>query len=139
LGERQAMTFVLDACAIIAYLRDEDGADVVESALLGDNACVAHAVNICEVYYDCLRRGSAGQADAFLEDLASIGLITREDMDAALWKTVGGYKAAIARVSLADCFAMPLTQRLNAELVTSDHREFDPIAALGICPIRFIR
>jgi PIN domain nuclease of toxin-antitoxin system len=49
LGERQAMTFVLDACAIIAYLRDEEGADVVESALLGDNACVAHAVNVCEV------------------------------------------------------------------------------------------
>ena len=79
------MTFVLDACAIIAYLRDEEGADVVESVLLGNNACVAHAVNVCEVYYDCLRRGG------------------------------------------------------NAELVTSDHREFDPIAAQGICPIRFIR
>ena len=50
MGERQAMTFVLDACAIIAYLRDEEGADVVESALLGDDACVAHAVNVCEVY-----------------------------------------------------------------------------------------
>ena len=34
------MTFVLDACAIIAYLRDEEGADVVESVLLGNNACV---------------------------------------------------------------------------------------------------
>ena len=96
-------------------------------------------VNVCEVYYDCLRRDGAAQAGEFLEDLASIGLITREDMDAALWKAAGGYKAAIARVSLADCFAMALTQRLNAELVTSDHREFDPIAALGICPIRFIR
>jgi uncharacterized protein with PIN domain len=29
------MTLVLDACAIIAYLRDEDGAEVVESVLLG--------------------------------------------------------------------------------------------------------
>src|SRR5262249_49741628 len=105
---------VLDACAIIAYLRDEEGADVVESALLGDNACVAHAVNVCEVYYDCLRRDGAAQADEFLEDLASICLITREDKDAALWKIAGVYKAAIARVSLADCFAMALTQRLHA-------------------------
>jgi len=114
------MTFVLDACAIIAYLRDEEGAGVVESVLLGDNACVAHAVNVCEVYSDCLRRGGASQADELLEDLVSIGLITREDMDAALWKTAGGYKAALARVSLADCFAMALTQRLDAASMTSD-------------------
>jgi predicted nucleic acid-binding protein len=60
-------------------------------------------------------------------------------MDAALWKIAGGYKAAIARVSLADCFAMALTQRLNAALMTSDRHEFDSIAAQGICPIRFIR
>jgi uncharacterized protein with PIN domain len=133
------MTLVLDACAIIAYLRDEEGADVVESVLLGDNACVARTVIVYEVYYDCLRRDGAVQADEFLEDLASIGLITREDMDAALWKTAGGYKAAIARVSLADCFAMVLTQPLKAEWVTSDHHVFDPIAARGICPIRFIR
>jgi predicted nucleic acid-binding protein len=133
------MTFVLDACAIIAYLRDEEGAEVVESVLLGDSDCVAHAVNVCEVYYDCLRRDGEAQADELLEDLASIGLITREDMDVSLWKTAGGYKAAIARVSLADCFAMALTQRLNAELMTSDHREFDPVAAQGICSIRFIR
>ena len=61
MGERQAMTFVLDACAIIAYLRDEEGADVVESALLGDNACVAHAVNVCEV---CT--GALTQTNVFL-------------------------------------------------------------------------
>jgi hypothetical protein len=28
------MKVVLDACAIIAYLRDEEGADIVESALM---------------------------------------------------------------------------------------------------------
>lgn len=49
------MAIVLDACAIIAFLRDEEGADVVESALLGSE-CVIHAVNLCEVYKDCLVR-----------------------------------------------------------------------------------
>ena len=28
------MAFVLDACALIAFLRNEDGADVVESMLI---------------------------------------------------------------------------------------------------------
>ena len=133
------MTLVLDACAIIAYLRDEEGADVVEAALIGDNDCVVHAVNLCEVYYDCVRRDGTARADTLLDDLVSIGLVTREDMDMPLWKAAAGFKANLARVSLADCFAMALTHRLNAELVTSDHREFDPVAAQGLCPIRFIR
>jgi uncharacterized protein with PIN domain len=133
------MTQVLDACAIIAYLRDEEGAEVVEAALISNNDCVVHAINLCEVYYDCVRRDGTARADTLLDDLAAIGLVTREDMDTPLWKAAAGFKADLARVSLADCFAMALTQRLNAELMTSDHGEFDPVAAQGICPIRFIR
>jgi uncharacterized protein with PIN domain len=79
----------MDACTVISYLRNEDGAEAVEAALLGDNVCVAHVLNICEVYYDCLRRGGEAQADALLEDLSAIGLITRDDIDTFLWKTAG--------------------------------------------------
>lgn len=43
------------------------------------------------------------------------------------------------KVSLADCFAMALTNRMQADLYTSDHHEFDPIAASGICSVKFIR
>ena len=50
------MTFVFDACSLIAYLRDEEGADAVEALLLDRyNICLMHAVNLCEVYYDFLR------------------------------------------------------------------------------------
>jgi PIN domain len=69
------MTLVLDACAIIAYLRDEEGAEVVEAALISDNDCVVHAVNLCEVYYDCVRRDGAARADTLLDDLVSISLV----------------------------------------------------------------
>lgn len=56
------MAYILDACALIAFLRDEDGADIVESTLI-DQDCVAHAINFCEVYYDCLRREDKNSAD----------------------------------------------------------------------------
>ena len=42
------MTCVLDACAMIAFLRDEEGADAVASLIL-DGDYMAHAVNLCEV------------------------------------------------------------------------------------------
>lgn len=47
--------------------------------------------------------------------------------------------AAVARISLADCFALTLAHRESGILVTSDRKEFEPIAHFNICPIEFIR
>ena len=50
------MTVVLDACAMIAYLRGEPGWDTVAGIFADpDTQTYAHAVNLCEVYYDTLR------------------------------------------------------------------------------------
>lgn len=132
------MTFVLDACAIIALLRDEAGAETAERLLL-EQQCMAHAVNLCEVYYDFLRAEGEDVAFEAIDDLEKFGLIFREDMDPEFWKEAGSYKATIKRVSLADCFAIALANREQAILVTSDHHEFDYISEQEICQIMFIR
>jgi PIN domain nuclease of toxin-antitoxin system len=132
------MDFVLDACALIAFLRDEEGADVVESTLI-DEECIAHVVNLCEVYYDCLRRDDKSMADELLEDLWETGLVRREDIDVKFWKSVGHIKADIGKVSLADSFAIALAQRTDATVLTSDHHEFDRIAEENVCHVKFIR
>ena len=47
------MIFVLDASAMIAFLRGEPGADAVAEILLdSESQCHAHALNLCEVFYD---------------------------------------------------------------------------------------
>ena len=74
-----------------------------------------------------------------LSDLRGSGTIFRDDINESFWKLFAYYKATIRRLSLADCFALTLTKRLNGTLVTSDHKEFNPIVPLGICPINFIR
>ncbi|MBD3183402.1 PIN domain-containing protein [Candidatus Poribacteria bacterium] len=139
------LNYVLDACAIIAFLRDEKGADVVMSLLLKEN-CMAHAINLCEVYYDCLLRGdNESTANELIADLKSLDLIFREDMDEQFWKMVALYKARIRKsslnVPLADCFVLSLAEREKATIVTSDHHEFDLILKNGFCPgtVNFIR
>lgn len=134
------MVNVLDACAMIAFLRGEPGADVVEALFLDKNTtCMAHAVNLCEVYYDFMRAADENTARGAIADLEAKGLVAREDMDPQLWQEAGRYKATIKKISLADCFAMALANRIQANLYTSDHHEFDPIAASGICSVKFIR
>lgn len=60
-------------------------------------------------------------------------------MDILFWQQVGNLKVTPGKLSLADCFALALAQRMEATLVTSDRHEFEPIAALKLCPILFIR
>lgn len=50
---------VIDASAPIAFLRNEPGAEAVANALARPQRCYAHALNLCEVYYDFWRASSA--------------------------------------------------------------------------------
>jgi predicted nucleic acid-binding protein len=133
------MIYVLDACAMIAFLKGEAGADVVENALLDANSqCVAHAINLCEVYYDFHRASSESAAEGAVADLRTVGVTERQDLDESFWKEAGKLKAG-GKISLADCFAVALTNRVGGTLLTSDHHELDRVAAAGVCSITFIR
>ena len=124
---------------MVAYLSGEPGDAVVTALLLDPNAlCYAHSVNLCEVYYDALRTTDARRARQTIAALFADGVIERQTLSRSFWQRVGNLKAR-GRISLADCFGIALAQHLGAEIVTSDHHEFDPLVPLGIVPIRFIR
>jgi len=66
--------FVFDACAIIALLDAEPGAEVVETLLAGDShRCVISILNLCEVYYHIYRRADQQRADKLRGVLESYG------------------------------------------------------------------
>jgi uncharacterized protein with PIN domain len=132
--------FVFDACALIALLEDEPGAQSVEDLLQESaNRCLVHAISVCEVYYDLCRRGDAEDAETLESLLTEYGLEVIEALPSDLWRIAGKIKAEWRRVSLADCFALALTIREAGTLVTSDHHELDALAEAGVCQIRFIR
>ena len=125
---------------MIAYLRNEPGAEMVEDALTAPGSqCFAHAINLCEVFYDCFR--SAGETEAVdaIADLSSVGINERNDFDREFWMAAGRLKGTHHRVSLADCCGLSLAMRLDAQFLTTDHRELDSIAASGSYTILFIR
>ncbi len=134
------MMYVLDASAIIALLKGESGADVVDELLANTaNECAVHVVNLCEVFYDLIRGMGYESAMSTIAEISRSGLIVREDMDAAFWQKAGLHKAEIKRVSLADCFCMALADRLDAEIITADRHELEAVREQGLCRITFIR
>ena len=87
--DAQRTVKILDSSAMIAYLRKEPGEAVVEQILTDPTInCFAHAINLCEVYYDALRVGGAVEAEKSMQDLFALGVIERNDFDQAFWKEV---------------------------------------------------
>lgn len=133
------MNVVLDTGPMMAYLNNEEGAEVVAGILSNAaNACYAHVYNLCEVYYLYYRRGGSPAADSAVQDLIDIGVKPRGDLDTVFWKEAGALKARHA-VALPDAFCLALGRRLGATVVTTDHAEFDALVPLAYCPILFIR
>jgi len=136
-----AQRFVLDACALIAYLNDETGAEVMER--LFEDARASHvqlfvaSVNVYEVFYDCLKRDEA-RATQLVNDVYSQPVTVVETLDRLLMYAAGKFKVTY-RVSLADSIALALAQQLGALLVSSDHHELGPIEHDNKIKFRWIR
>jgi len=132
------MTGVFDASALIAFLRDEHGADVVQN-LLSLQTRYVHALNLCEVHYDFWRAETKTAAESAVTDLIALGIEERNDMDSEFWRKVGELKAIHRKVSLADCCGLALANRLNATFVSADRHELEPLLEAGICTIKLVR
>ena len=63
--------FVLDACAVIAAQQHEPGGDRLMALLCQpETHAVIHALNLCEVHYDHLRRSPQARLETLLDELA---------------------------------------------------------------------
>jgi ribonuclease VapC len=119
---------VLDSFALIAYFRDEPGAESMEAMLVAagkkDSPLLMTDVNYAEVKYSIVKKDGA---DAWSEAAKVLqGLpIDFHPTNRALADAAADFKARF-KLSLADAFAAALTKEKKAELVTGDP-EFKPL------------
>ena len=125
---------------MIAYLRRELGTRLIRDLLLDEaHVCFAHAINLCEVFYDFHRSHGPAFAINVIDDLKLAGVIPSDGMSTRLWQTAATLKAVYKRVSLADCFCSALAIELEATVLTADHHEFDQLVDQAVCRVQFIR
>jgi predicted nucleic acid-binding protein len=113
---------VLDSFALIAYFRDEPGAETVENLLVSagkkDNPLHMTDVNYAEVKYMIVRKDGAEaweEATKILEGLP----IEFHSTNRVLADNAADIKARF-KLSLADAFAAALAKEKKAEFVTGD-------------------
>lgn len=133
------VTYMLDACALIAYFRGEEGGERLVS-LVEDEAhgLAIHAVNFGEVYYDFLRAGGEEKARELWVRALLLPMEIRRDLDDEFVQRVGAWKVRYS-ISYADAFALALAEREGVPLITTDHHEFDIIEADGTVDFFWLR
>lgn len=134
--------FVLDASALIAYFNDEQGAGVVEQLIqqVEDNVVeiFVASVNLYELYYDATKRSSISKAEEIIGGVYELPITVVEKIDFGLMRYAALFKVK-HRMSLADSIALGLARQLGAKVVSSDHHEFDMVAASGDAEFAWIR
>jgi uncharacterized protein with PIN domain len=104
----QPECFVFDACALIAYLNDEPGADKVEDLLEQARRDRVHlyvaSVNVCEVFYDCFRR-DAITAGQLVDGIYGLPITVIESLDRPLMHAAWQNAVLLAQMIL--CWPSP--------------------------------
>ncbi len=122
--------FVLDACAIIAFLNDEEGTHKVEQLLWqcsrAPNTLFMHEINLLEIYYGVYRDESKELAEQTYIKVRNMPIKVVTGLRKNVFKEAGRLKA-IYKISLADSIALAEAKIRRIPLVTCDHHEFDPI------------
>lgn len=122
--------YVLDACSLIAFLNDEEGAARVETVIRAaetqQSRVHMNRVNLLEVYYHVYRAEGRPQADHVMQSLRELPIHVIACLEDQVFDEAGRLKATY-RVSLADAIALAEAKTRNATLVTADHHELDVV------------
>jgi len=123
-------TFIIDACALIAYFKKETGFEtliqIFDQASDGKISILMHKINLLEVYYGFYRDDGKDNAESVLEDSLTLPITYIDDLGNTFFKEAGRLKA-IYDISFADSFALALSSTRGEALITADHHEFDII------------
>ena len=134
--------FVLDACTLIAFFNDEEGADKVEELLREAKEerfnLTMSKINILEIYYGIYREMGYEAGEEVLSKIKKLPITIVSKLSDSVFKESGRLKATY-RVSLADSIAIAEAKVRDAKLVTADHHEFDPLEEKGEVRFFWIR
>lgn len=115
----------------------------------GKSEVIAHATNMCEVFYHVQLDTDEATAHAALAVLRARGLSERADMDVNFWQEMARTIATARRMvkpngsnatlALGDAFGVVLANRLGGVFLTKDRSEIEPLHEAGMVDAHFIR
>ena len=130
--------YILDACAIIAFLLKEPGSDemrgLFRSAERSEIKIFMHNLNLLEIYYGLRRTFGEVFSSVRLEYMKHLPITFLPEIGGDSFIEAGRLKASY-KISLADAILLSEASVLRAVVVTADHHELDAVEKAE--PIKF--
>ena len=137
------MTYVLDACALIARIKNEPGADVVDGLLYqaveGTADLCINIVNLVEVYYGFMKEFGEDGAREIMRTVRDTAIEVIDTTNEGIFEEVARLKSTLKRFSLADAFGLATASVLGGVFVTCDHHELAKFEGRTAIPFLWIR
>ena len=120
--------YVLDACALMAFVCDEKGANIIEDVLSeandGTSIVYMNKLNFFEVYYNIRRAEGDQKSEDFYNTVMKLPITIISEFSDEVFHEAGRIKSRY-KMSLADSIALAEASIMGASILTSDHHEFD--------------
>ena len=119
------MTYILDACALTAFLNQEQGKgfepvkELFERAVNESFPIYMNIVKLVEVYYLFIRKKGQSAADEIMKNAVELPITIIDTISDTVYRQTAYFKSHYS-MSLADAFACASAQCLGATLVTKD-------------------
>lgn len=135
--------YLLDACAVLAFLNGEKGADIVKElfAKASHNEIILsiNSANLIEVYYDRIRKVGAAEADEIIREIYdTFPVFVIETLNQDIVYEAAYFKTA-EKMSFADSILVATAKCTNAIVITCDHVELKPVEQQGQISFLWIR
>jgi len=135
-------TYALDACAIIALNRMEDGwrevQDLLRKAKRRRVRLVMNIVNLVEVLYDRMEKSPPGKADEIFRHTYAMPITIIDKIDRDMARDIVRFKTG-SRMSLADAILLATAKSTGATVVTADWGDLEKAADDKVAPFLWIR
>jgi len=124
-------SYVLDACALVALLKGEDGAGEIDrlfqQATLGEAKLCISIVNLLEVYYGFVADIGLAETVDMMNSIGGTPLTVIETISQRVYHEAARIKGTYRRLSLADAVGIATAIEYAGVFVTSDHHELEVI------------
>jgi predicted nucleic acid-binding protein len=122
--------FILDACALIALLAGESGAEnvkkIIQDAVDGNVTVKINQINLLEVYYKICNVYNQDEAKRTIKKLKEFPIEIIIGLKEEVFNEAGRIKSEY-KIPLGDSIAVAECIICKGILVTSDHHDFEKI------------
>ena len=122
-------TYILDACALVAVLKGENGAEDVDNlfqqAARGEAALCMSIINLLEVYYGFISDIGIVETIDMMNNIDNTPLSILNTISQQAYHEAARLKGIYHRLSLADAIGVATAIEQGGIFVTSDHHELE--------------